>query len=468
MSESQLWSFSGRTSRSRYFLIGVIAFLLKSNIDRIIATYFFHHRWGVLNYWFPFPGVSSPWQLKGAEANLSLTLLAASLPFIWLGVAQTVRRLRDCEQPLWLSVMFFIPFANLLFFGVLCCWPSEEGSQQLRTGTSIEARSAGFWHRVSDPEQLAAAILATIAASVVGFLLVLLGTQFQGNYGWSLFLAVPFCLGLFSVLILSYRAPRTMGECLMVSIAPVVLIGLALLLLAFEGVICILMAAPLALGISAIAGVMGYWIQVTRWSGRPITMGIVLVMMPFVMGVDKKVQGEPPLLVVHSSIDIEAPPEVVWGKVVTITEIPEPRGWLFHTGIAYPLRATMIGTGVGAVRRCQFTTGAFVEPIQVWDAPRLLRFGVTENPAPLEELTPYHHIEPPHLKGYFVSHEGQFELTRLWGNRTRLTGTTWYTDRIWPSAYWQLWSDYIVHRIHMRVLRHIQIEAESASRAGNH
>ena len=464
MSESQLWAFSGRTSRKKYFLIGVIAFLIKSNIDRMIATYSFRHPWSLLNYWFPFPLANSPWKLKGADANLGFTLLLVSLPFMWLGVAQTVRRLRDCEQPLWLSVLFFVPFANLLFFGVLCLWPPGKGAQALRKNGGIAARPAGFFAAITSGEPLAAAILATVATSIVGFLLVLFGTQFQGNYGWSLFLVVPFCLGLFSTLILSYRAPRTMGECLMVSIAPVVLIGAGLLLLAFEGVICIAMAAPLALGLSAIGGMVGYWIQDSRWStpGRPLTMGIIVAMTPFLMGVDKTVQGEPPLLVVHSSMEIDAPPEVVWEQVVTFTEIPEPREWLFHTGIAYPLRATMIGTGVGAVRRCEFTTGAFVEPIQVWDAPRLLHFGVTENPAPMEELTPYHHIEPPHLKGYFVSHEGQFELARLPGNRTRLTGTTWYTDRIWPSAYWRLWSDYIIHRIHMRVLRHIQIEAESA------
>jgi hypothetical protein len=55
--------------------------------------------------------------------------------------------------------------------------------------------------------------------------------------------------------------------------------------------------------------------------------------------------------------------------------------------------------GVGAVRRCEFSTGAFVEPVQVWDEPRLLRFSVTQTPSPMEELTPYHHIETPHLNG---------------------------------------------------------------------
>jgi hypothetical protein len=31
---------------------------------------------------------------------------------------------------------------------------------------------------------------------------------------------------------------------------------------------------------------------------------------------------------------------------------------------------------------------------------------------------------------------------------------------MWPASYWQWWSDMIIHRIHMRVLRHIQRLAE--------
>ncbi len=93
----QLWAFSRTTGRKNYLFIGVIAFLLKSNLDRVIAMYAFHRSWGPLNYWFPFPSGTRPWRLTPGEAGLSETLLAISLPFIWLGTAQTVRRLRDCE-----------------------------------------------------------------------------------------------------------------------------------------------------------------------------------------------------------------------------------------------------------------------------------------------------------------------------------------------------------------------------------
>jgi hypothetical protein len=31
---------------------------------------------------------------------------------------------------------------------------------------------------------------------------------------------------------------------------------------------------------------------------------------------------------------------------------------------------------------------------------------------------------------------------------------------MWPAAYWRVWSDEIIHEIHMRVLRHIKSNTE--------
>ena len=149
--------------------------------------------------------------------------------------------------------------------------------------------------------------------------------------------------------------------------------------------------------------------------------------------------------------------------MVEFSEIPPPRDWLFRAGIAYPKRARIVEEGPGAVRYCEFSTGPFVEPIEIWNAPRLLRFAVTENPAPMEEWTPYRHIEPPHLRGFLVSQAGQFHLVRLENGRTRLEGTTWYRHSLWPAFYWKQWSDTIIHRIHRRVLEHIREESEASS-----
>ncbi len=77
----------------------------------------------------------------------------------------------------------------------------------------------------------------------------------------------------------------------------------------------------------------------------------------------------------------------------------------------------------------------------------------------MHELSPYE-IHPPHLDNFLVSKKGQFVLERLPDGRTRLEGTTWYTNRMWPEAYWGFLADRIISSIHLRVLKHVQSLAE--------
>jgi hypothetical protein len=186
----------------------------------------------------------------------------------------------------------------------------------------------------------------------------------------------------------------------------------------------------------------------------------LLIIVPGIQSAEHLLARRADGFVVRSTIDIQAPPDQVWKQVIAFTQIPPPTEWVFRAGIAYPIRAEIIGSGPGAERHCVFSTGAFVEPIEVWDEPHRLKFSVTSNPAPMQEWTPFAHIEPPHLHGFLVSEAGQFLLTPLPNGGTRLEGTTWYQHGLWPAAYWRLWSDALIHRIHMRVLQHIKSEAE--------
>lgn len=82
------------------------------------------------------------------------------------------------------------------------------------------------------------------------------------------------------------------------------------------------------------------------------------------------------------------------------------------------------------MRRCELSTGAFVEPITAWEAPRRLSFDVTAPPPALAELTPSRSIDPPHLDGAFRARRGEFRLVALPGGRTRLAGSTGYELRM--------------------------------------
>jgi len=218
-----------------------------------------------------------------------------------------------------------------------------------------------------------------------------------------------------------------------------------------------LMAAPLAFALAAIGALAGHAVQAGRRRGTSARLFCVpFLAMPLMLGTDSLRTGPPPLLRVVTAVEVEAPVERVWPHVVEFSELPSPTEPLFRLGIAYPIHAEIHGHGAGAVRHCVFSTGPFVEPIEVWDEPRLLRFSVTQNPAPMQEWTPYREVHPPHLDGFLVSRQGQFRLTALPNGRTRLEGTTWYHHSLWPAAYWQLWSDQIIHRIHRRVLNHVK------------
>jgi hypothetical protein len=294
-----------------------------------------------------------------------------------------------------------------------------------------------------------------------------LGTEVLRSYGWGLFVALPFCLGLFSVLVYSYHEPRSPSSCIVVSLVPIALLGGMLMIVAIEGLICILMAAPFALGLAALGGMLGYAIQAGYWFGKgtPAVLSIVLLFTPVFQGAEHWAKLPAETFEVRTAIEVNAPPQRVWNQVVAFAEIPPPKELLFRAGIAYPIRAEISGHGIGAVRHCIFSTGPFAEPIEVWDEPRLLKFGVTANPAPLNELSPYGNIRPAHLHGYFISKQGQFLLTALPGGRTRLEGTTWYQQTMWPASYWHLWSDYIIHKIHLRVLEHIRVVIEEKPQA---
>src|SRR6266403_1817895 len=461
---SDLWRWDGKVGRAEYAAVGLIGVAIKHNLDRLIALAFFPNSSAFLNYWAPLGKAARLDHLSSTEAKFLATLLLLSIPFLWVGVAMTVQRLRDAGQPVWLVVLFFIPVINVLFFLALCALPPRE---QPVAAAGPPCPGPHGLDAIIPASTLGSAVLSIFLTSVLGLVFLVLGTLVIGAYGWGLIVAPPFSLGTFSVLLYSYHSPRDWWTCLNVALLPVGILGIALILVAMEGVICVLMAAPFALGLSALGGMLGYTIQVRHWRPKqtPEMLSIVILMIPASFGIEHAAALQPPTFEVRTAIEVNAPPEKVWNQVVAFAEIPPPTELLFRAGIAYPIRAEISGHGVGAVRHCIFSTGPFAEPIEVWDEPRLLKFGVTANPAPLNELSPYGNIQPPHLHGYFVSEKGQFSLTALPGGRTRLEGTTWYQHTMWPAAYWHLWSDYIIHRIHLRVLEHIREAVEDKPQA---
>jgi hypothetical protein len=301
------------------------------------------------------------------------------------------------------------------------------------------------------------AIAVTVAFSG---LLTYWGIQGIGVYGMALFILTPIFLGASPVIIYGRKNTVTIKQARNIGFLTLTVFTVGLIVFAMEGIICIAMAAPFGLLLTWLGTVIGHGI-IKRSPNQGSTAVIILLLtIPATAFIEKNDNRLPDLIAVKTSIEIGGRPEEVWKNLIEFPTLNEPTEFIFKTGIAYPINAEIKGQGVGAVRHCNFSTGSFVEPITIWDEPRVLKFDVAESPAPMKEIS-FYDIDAPHLHDYFVSKQGQFKLTELDNGKTLLEGTTWYYHDIRPVFYWRLWSDYIIHKIHMRVLTHIKEATES-------
>ncbi len=450
---ADLWTLEGAIKRGPYLFWGLVLGALKYNIDRLLVWNWSGRRWSLLDYtkvgeylWPQLPSFEN--------AGEFATMLALSIPFMTAGVLLTLKRLRSVNLSPWLVLLFFVPVIKILFFLLLCVVPSRE-----RLVTEV-ARGGGLksWLGMLIPRSaLGSATAGIVFATASSAICVWLGTSVLREYGWSLFVGLPFALGFLSVLVFGYHERRSFRSCMGVSLLSMMVAGGALLVIAIEGIVCLIMAVPLAAPMSLVGGCVAYQIQASDWwQGKPTQVFCVALAAPLLMVIEYAQPPPVPMFSVTTSVIVEASPAKVWRNVVSFSELPPPTEALFRLGIAYPIRARIHGFGVGAERNCEFSTGPFVEPIEVWDEPLLLKFSVTKNPAPMQEWTPYADLHPAHLDGFLESRAGQFHLTARPDGRTKLEGTTWYHHHMWPATYWRWWSDHIIHTIHLRVLRHVK------------
>jgi len=291
-------------------------------------------------------------------------------------------------------------------------------------------------------------------------LLAIKFSALRGSYGALLFLGIPFSLGFVSVLLYEKLAgPHTVGG-ISVALLATLLCGSFLLIVGWEGIICLLIVLIIAVPFTLLGAVFGILILGLR---RSRTLAACLIfLMPMLAPQERHWHDGPEHFTVQTSIEIAAPPEKVWPYVVSFPAIGgQPKSIFFRSGVAYPLETTISAQGPGATRTCIFTTGAAQEVVDIWDKPHRLHFTVLSQPPLMHETSWVPDLQTEHIKSEYVrSREGQFDLIALPNGHTLLRGTSWYDLKYHPAAYWHLWTDAMVHRIHMRVLEHIKEEAE--------
>jgi len=463
---SLLFGLRARVPRRSYLIWGFGLAVVKFLVDTGIVYAFTKKTWSPMAYLLPSIILRNE-NLGSVPELMHVFLAAAAMPFLWIGVTMSVRRAADAGVSPWIGVGFLVPFFNYLTIALLCILPTKEAARW----NPSAIRGGGAYRASGDeepappsvvdlPSGVRAALTGLAACISIGMGMLGLSVYGLGAYGVALFFATPFTMGAVSSFIYNAQYPRPVWHTLGLALLGTVLTGSIVLLFAIEGVLCLAMAFPIAAVLSIVGALLAWAITSATRNNSPRNPVAMLLMLPALAAGEAKL-AEPTLRHVTTAIEIDAPPERVWPNVIGFSDLPAPPKWIYRLGIAYPMRATIQGTGVGAVRHCEFSTGPFVEPITVWDEPHRLAFDVTSQPPSMTEWSPYQSVKAPHLEGYMVSKGGEFRLVPLPGGRTRLEGTTNYTLAIYPEIYWVTYGEVLLHGIHTRVLEHIKVLSES-------
>lgn len=441
-----LFKTEGRVSRKQYLIAGILLMLLKYlgevgfyylALQKFLTPLQFFNP--IFHYRYPEYHLAPDWFIP--------IVALWSLPFIWIGLNMSFRRAFDAGYSPWWALTFFFPGLNYILMAAFSIMPTVEQSQ------SETARP------MTVHPSLKSALILTFSFAIAGTLLTWMSTNVVKTYGTSLFLFSPFFLGIFQGFLMNVKEMRGFRSTAFFCCLTILMIHLFLLIFALEGLICLAMSLPLSLVMGVMGAFGGYGIARTpkAKSMKPMALMLILPVMP----VAEKMTMTPHQDVVISKIIINAPPEKVWPFVVKFSDLPPPTEFLFKLGVAHPLRARIEGEGVAAIRYCEFSTGAFVEPITTWDEPYHLAFDVRYQPQPMKEVSFYDHVDSPHLDGYFRSVKGEFRLIPYGNNQTELVGRTWYEMDMHPGWYWQVYGRWFIHQIHLRVLDHIRNLSES-------
>lgn len=303
-------------------------------------------------------------------------------------------------------------------------------------------------------------VVGTLSGVAIILLAVAVSALIFRTYGWGLFVLTPFVVGFTTGFIVNRQELQSMKATNGLVLLSAALGCFGLILFALEGLICLILASPLAAGVAILGGALGR--RAARIGKDPMGPVYCVALLPAMFAVDALY---PPAvtMVTNESILIEATAAQVWHAVTSDELIREPPTLVGRLGLAYPERAHFSGRGVGAIRTGYFSTGEAREQITDWKEGRLLGFMVLSQPPAMKEMSPYRHVHAPHVVGYFETGETQFEIQTVGERQTRLTIRAAHRLRINPVVYWEPIARWAASSNTRRVLRDIKAKSEAIS-----
>jgi len=295
-----------------------------------------------------------------------------------------------------------------------------------------------------------------ISIQLILLFLVIVLLLKSGEYGWSLFMVIPFSIGLtvgfYTRIAKSVSWLKLCFKVLFIVSA----ISAALIAIGLEGAICVLMALGLIVLPALVGLLIGYLIR--KIYLIQFFLLVVFLNSGFIFYDVYNNEGfEDEALL---SITINQPLPVVKKILQKKFVFSEHPNIFFKNGISYPTAMHLQNKNNQWCLVCSLNKEEVDLPILMLN-DSVMRFTTPEDIIVMEETNPFHKVEAKHQKGYFKVIYGEFKLKRLEDDKTLLTATTKYEYQITPAFYWHWWTDYIVQEMHEHVLNDIKLKAES-------
>ena len=359
-----------------------------------------------------------------------------------------------------LGLLIHVPFLG----AGLALWLAATGDEQEKESISPTAVAG----RLVVPFLIAVAACLLLSFGLIKLVEVgklPLGMKSVGGYfGLATFLAFPFAIGVSGGVVIR-RAGGTFGQGVAAAMTLVGAVILVLCGMLMEGIVCVVMAAPIGAVLAFFGAVVGYFLARTKAADGTLQSAAWLSIV-FMVGLEGWNPPAPLEATTSSEVIINAPAARVWAELHDIRDLPATDNFLFQFGIAHPMGTVTDGQGVGAARLCKLSTGDMPEIVTVWKPGQELRFKVLSTPPSMRETGFFGKtIDTTHIHSAYASLEGGFKLTTLPDGRTRLVGESHYLLNIAPASYWNLWTEEIVHSVQRRVLDHVKTRAEAGPKA---
>ena len=237
-----------------------VAYLILRSVASTGGLFVFPDAWHFLD----------PFRLIGEEGPQLWTTVGVHVSLTIVLVVLSINRARDAGWNRWIGLLMILPVVRLFVFTALAVAPTQAHINALDL-----PRQAWLDHilpRTRVGNAIASIFFAVLLVIPLGFLNV----RLLEDYGLALFIGLPFVLGAVSAYLYNHAHTRALRQSLGIAMLTVTIALAAIFLFAMEGILCLVMAAPIVYAIAFSGALVGHALS-QRTPGGATAMVLLVV-----------------------------------------------------------------------------------------------------------------------------------------------------------------------------------------------